>query len=111
MAGHAYPVFLHFKGGKAMASFVGAFLCLTPLALGSVLVVFVVVVAWTRFISMGSVVGAATFPLAVWLMQKDLTMLAAGLIAGAFIIYKHSSNIQRLHAGTENVFTFGARKP
>jgi glycerol-3-phosphate acyltransferase PlsY len=111
MAGHAYPVFLHFKGGKAMASFVGAFLCLTPLALGSVLVVFVVVVAWTRFISMGSVVGAATFPLAVWLMQKDLTMLAAGLIAGAFIIYKHSSNIQRLHAGTENVFTFGVRKP
>ena len=111
MAGHAYPVFLHFKGGKAMASFVGAFLCLTPLALGSVLVVFVVVVAWTRFISMGSVVGAATFPLAGWLMQKDLTMLAAGLIAGAFIIYKHSSNIQRLHAGTENVFTFGARKP
>jgi glycerol-3-phosphate acyltransferase PlsY len=111
MAGHAYPVFLHFKGGKAMASFVGAFLCLTPLALGSVLVVFVVVVAWTRFITMGSVVGAATFPLAVWLMQKDLTMLAAGLIAGAFIIYKHSSNIQRLHAGTENVFTFGVRKP
>ena len=111
MAGHAYPVFLHFKGGKAMASFVGAFLCLTPLALGSVLVVFVVVVAWTRFISMGSVVGAATFSLAVWLMQKDLTMLAAGLIAGAFIIYKHSSNIQRLHAGTENVFTFGVRKP
>ena len=110
MAGHAYPVFLHFKGGKAMASFVGAFLCLTPLALGAVLVVFVIVVAWTRFISMGSVVGAATFPLAVWLMQKDLTMLAAGLIGGAFIVYKHSSNIQRLHAGTESVFSFGARK-
>ena len=110
MAGHAYPVFLRFKGGKAMASFVGAFLCLTPLALGAVLVVFVVVVAWTRYISMGSVVSAATFPLAVWLMQKDVIMLAAGAIAGAFIIYKHSSNIQRLHAGTEHVFTFGARK-
>jgi len=110
MAGHAYPVFLHFKGGKAMASFVGAFLCLTPLALAAVLVVFVIVVAWTRFISMGSVVGAATFPLAVWLMQKDLTMLTVGLVAGTFIIYKHSSNIQRLHAGTENVFTFGVLK-
>ena len=110
MAGHAYPVFLRFKGGKAVASFVGAFLCLTPLALGAVLVVFVVVVAWTRYISMGSMVSAATFPLAVWLMQKDVTMLAAGAIAGAFIIYKHSSNIQRLHAGTEHVFTFGARK-
>ena len=51
-----------------------------------------------------------TFPLAVWLMQKDATMLAASLIAGAFIIYKHSSNLRRLHAGTENVFTFGAKK-
>jgi glycerol-3-phosphate acyltransferase PlsY len=110
MAGHAYPVFLRFKGGKAVASFVGAFLCLTPLALGAVLVVFVVIVAWTRYISMGSVVSAATFPLAVWLMYKDETMLATALIAGAFIIYKHSSNIQRLHSGTENVFTFGARK-
>ncbi|MEI9974188.1 MAG: glycerol-3-phosphate acyltransferase [Ignavibacteriota bacterium] len=45
MAGHAYPVFLRFKGGKAVASFIGAFLCLTPVALGAVLVVFVVVVA------------------------------------------------------------------
>src|ERR1039457_1775948 len=60
MAGHAYPVFLKFKGGKAVASFVGAFLCLTPVALGAVLVVFTVVVAWTRHISMGSIVGAAT---------------------------------------------------
>ncbi len=110
MAGHAFPVFLRFHGGKAVASFVGAFLCLTPMALGAVLVVFVVVVAWTRFISMGSVVSAATFPLAVWLMYKDLTMLATAMIAGAFIVYKHSSNIQRLHAGTESVFTFGARK-
>jgi glycerol-3-phosphate acyltransferase PlsY len=111
MAGHAYPVFLQFKGGKAVACFVGAFLCLTPLALGAVLVVFVVVVAWTRFISMGSIVSAATFPLAVWLMHKDLIMLAAGLIAGGFIIYKHSGNIARLHAGTEHEFTFGDRQP
>ena len=110
MAGHAYPVFLRFQGGKAVASFVGAFLCLTPVALGAVLVVFVVVVAWTRFISMGSVVSAATFPLAVWLMYKDLTMLTTAVIAGAFIIYKHISNIQRLHSGSESVFTFGARK-
>jgi glycerol-3-phosphate acyltransferase PlsY len=109
MAGHAFPVFLGFKGGKAVASFVGAFLCLTPMALGAVLVVFVVLVAWTRYISMGSVVSAATFPLAVWLMQKDLTMLGTAVIAGAFIIYKHSSNIERLHAGTEHAFTFGAR--
>src|SRR3954470_6203547 len=55
MAGHAFPVFLKFKGGKAVASFVGAFLCLTPLALGIETIVFIVVVAWTRHISMGSI--------------------------------------------------------
>jgi glycerol-3-phosphate acyltransferase PlsY len=111
MAGHAYPVFLKFKGGKAVASFVGAFLCLTPLALAAVLVVFVIVVAWTRHISMGSIVAAATFPLAVWLIQKpEVTVAMASVVAGAFIIYKHSSNMRRLRAGTEHVFTFGSRK-
>jgi glycerol-3-phosphate acyltransferase PlsY len=75
------------------------------------LIVFVIVVAWTRHISMGSIVGAATFPLAVWLIQKpDLAIVVAGVAAGAFIIYKHSSNIQRLHQGTEHVFTFGSQK-
>ncbi len=111
MAGHAYPVFLKFKGGKAVAPFVGAFLCLTPLALGAVLVVFIVVVAWTHQISMGSIVSAATFPLAVWLIQKpEPAVMVASVLAGGFIIYKHKSNIERLHAGTEHKFTFGAPK-
>ena len=70
MAGHAYPVFLGFQGGKAVASFVGAFLCLTPWALAAEVIVFVGVVAWTRHISMGSIVGAATLPLAIWLILK-----------------------------------------
>jgi glycerol-3-phosphate acyltransferase PlsY len=105
MAGHAYPVFLRFQGGKAVASFVGAFLCLTPAALGVEVIVFVAVVFWTRHISMGSIVGAATFPLAVWLVARGpLSVLAASIIAGAFIIYKHRTNIERIKAGTENVF-------
>ena len=112
MAGHAYPVFLKFKGGKAVASFVGAFLCLTPGAIAAEFIVFVVVVAWTRHISMGSIVGAATFPLAVWLIARSPIAVVAAIIGGAFIIYKHSSNIARLRLGTENAFTFGvgARK-
>jgi glycerol-3-phosphate acyltransferase PlsY len=111
MAGHAYPVFLRFQGGKAVASFVGAFLCLTPEAVAAELVVFVVAVAWTRHISMGSIIGAATFPLAVWLiLQPPWPVVVSALAASAFIIYRHSSNIRRLRAGTESVFTFGDRK-
>ena len=53
MAGHAFPVFLKFRGGKAVASCVGAFLCLTPAALAVALVVFVLVVARSRYISLG----------------------------------------------------------
>ena len=112
MAGHAYPVFLRFKGGKAVACFVGAFLCLTPVALAATLVVFVVTVAWTRYISMGSIVAAATFPLAVWLIERPtFPVILVSFIAGGFIIYKHSSNIQRLREGHEHVFRFGAPKP
>src|ERR1022692_2964418 len=107
MAGHAYPVFLKLKGGKAVASFVGAFLCLTPWALAAESIIFIVVVAWTRHISLGSIVGAATLPLAVWLVMKaPLPAVAASVVAGAFVIYRHSSNIQRLRLGTENVFKF-----
>ena len=105
MAGHAFPVFLRFQGGKAVASFVGAFLCLTPLPLAAILVVFVATVAWTRHISMGSIVGAATFPLGVWLiLQPALPVVAASIIAGAFIIYRHSSNLERLRSGKEHPF-------
>ncbi len=111
MLGHAYTVFLSFRGGKAVASFVGAFLCLTPLALAAVLVVFVAVVAWSRYISLGSIVAAAAFPLAVWLISGLVWPIeTAALLSAASIIYKHSSNIKRLRAGTESVFSFGARK-
>ena len=110
MAGHAYPVFLKFQGGKAVASFLGAFLCLTPLAIAISLVVFVVVVAWTRHISMGSIIASATFPLAVWLLLlPPLPVEAAAIAASIFVIYRHSSNIQRLRAGTEHEFTLRGR--
>ncbi|MCS6954092.1 MAG: glycerol-3-phosphate 1-O-acyltransferase PlsY [Bryobacterales bacterium] len=111
MVGHAFPVFLGFKGGKAVASAVGAFACLTPGALAALLPVFVVVVAVTRYISMGSIVSAACLPLAVWLLaQPPAPVFAASVAAGAFIIWRHKSNIERLRAGTEHVFSFGSRR-
>ncbi len=110
MAGHAFPVFLGFKGGKAVASYIGAFLCLTPLALVCVLVVFTGVVAWSRYISLGSISAAATFPLAVWIVQRaPLPVLLAAIVASAFVIYRHRDNIRRLNTGTEHRFSFGAR--
>ena len=111
MAGHAFPVFLRFQGGKAVASFVGAFLYLTPLALAAVTIVFVAAVAYSRYISLGSILGAGTFPLAVWLIEKPpLTVVAAACVSGGFIIYRHRDNIARIRAGTEHLFSFGGRQ-
>lgn len=111
MAGHAYPVFLKFQGGKAVASFIGAFLRLTPLPLAAILVVFVGVVAFTRHISLGSIVAAFTFPLAVWLiLQPSSSVLIAACLAGGFIIYRHRSNIVRLRAGSEHTLSLGGKQ-
>lgn len=111
MAGHAFPVFLRFRGGKAMASFVGAFLYLTPIPLAAVLVVFLVMVAWTRYVSLGTVAAAGSLPLGVWLiLHPPVAVFAASLIGGAFIVYRHRENLQRLRAGTESVLSLGARK-
>ena len=110
MAGHAFPLFLKFRGGKAVASFVGAFLCLTPLALAAVLVLFVAAVAWTRYISLGSIIAAAALPFAVWLIQgPSPPPIAAAAVGAAFIIWRHRENIARLRTGQENVLSFGGR--
>jgi len=106
MAGHAYPVFLGFKGGKAVASFIGAFLYIAPVALAIVLAVFVVVVALSKHISLGSITAALLFPLVVWWsMHPARPILMAALIAGLFITYRHKDNISRLLSGTESVFS------
>ena len=111
MVGHVYPVFLRFQGGKAVASFVGAYLYLTPIPLLAVLVVFVITVAWTRYISMGSLLGAVTFPLAVWLiLHPPFPVVAAAVVSSAIIVARHRQNIDRLREGTEHVFSFGGWK-
>jgi len=109
--GHAFPAVLKFKGGKAVASFVGAFAYLAPLPLLAITIVFVLVVAVTRFISLGSIVGAGLFPFAVWMIDHPATpLVASSLAGGVFIIWRHSANIGRLRAGIENVFTFGKKR-
>jgi glycerol-3-phosphate acyltransferase PlsY len=102
MLGHIYPVFLRFKGGKAVASFFGAFLCLTPVAVIAIFVVFICAVGWTRHISMGSILAAATLPLAIWLIERGpVSAFLASIVAGILVIYRHRDNLRRLRAGTE----------
>jgi glycerol-3-phosphate acyltransferase PlsY len=111
LLGHSYPVFLKFQGGKAVACFIGAFLYLTPVALLAVLLLFVIVAARSRHISLGSIVAAGLFPLAVWLIEHPPTpVLLASVFAAVLIVYRHKSNVERLRTGTENVFRFQSSK-
>jgi len=108
MAGHAFPVFLKFQGGKAVATFIGAFAYLTPLPLAAVLLLFLATVAVTRYISAGSILAAATFPFGVWIiLHPPFQVTASAFLAGALIVYRHKSNWLRLRAGTEDPFTWG----
>jgi glycerol-3-phosphate acyltransferase PlsY len=69
------------------------------------------VVAVSRYISLGSIIAAGTFPLGVWLIQHPpAPVWLAALIAGAFIVYRHRANIERIRNGNENVFSFGGKK-
>ena len=68
LVGHAYSIWLRFKGGKAVATFVGAFAYLTPVPFLAVALLFVFVVAWTRYLSLGSIIAAGLFPVACWMI-------------------------------------------
>jgi acyl phosphate:glycerol-3-phosphate acyltransferase len=105
MLGHCYPVFLRFKGGKAVACFVGAFLYLAPLALLITTLVFVAVVALSKYVSLGSILGTLVFPFALWLVNRPpRSILYASIFAAALVIYRHKGNIARLRAGKESRF-------
>ena len=109
--GHAYPVFLGFKGGKAVASSLGAFAFLTPAAIAAVAVVFVTAVGFSRYISLGSILAAGLFPLAVWIIvHPSLPVFLASLFTGAFIVYRHRENIARLREGAERTLSLKGSK-
>jgi acyl phosphate:glycerol-3-phosphate acyltransferase len=111
MLGHMFPIFLGFKGGKGVASFIGAYLCLTPLPLAGALLVWLGTVALTRFVSLGSILAAGTFPLAVWLIaHPPLSVMVASIVSAALIIARHKTNIERLRAGSEHQLSFKKRK-
>jgi glycerol-3-phosphate acyltransferase PlsY len=101
--GHNYTCWLKFKGGKGIATTAGVYLALAPWALLVGLVVFILAVLITRYVSVGSIAAAIALPATVWIMSPNNLLLGIVTTAlGALAIYKHKSNIQRLMAGTEN---------
>jgi glycerol-3-phosphate acyltransferase PlsY len=115
LAGHCFPVWLKFRGGKGVATAAGAFLVLCPPAAVGALVVFALVVGFWRYVSLASVSAAAAMPLLIYFLwaphYAPPISVAVGALAAAMLIgYKHDANLQRLVEGTEPKFSFG-RKP
>jgi glycerol-3-phosphate acyltransferase PlsY len=109
MVGHIFPVWLGFRGGKGVATGVGIFFVLAPVALLCAGVVFVAIVAVTRYISFGSMIAAATIPIFIWLQNvlvepaADVRPLLTAAVVGALlIVFAHRGNIERLVRGTES---------
>jgi len=106
--GHVFPVFFGFRGGKGVATSAGALGTLAPAAMAAGLAVFILVVLWKRYVSLGSMVTAVLFPLLVGLGARlgwpeyggPWLVLASSAIA-LLVVLKHRNNLRRLRAGTE----------
>jgi glycerol-3-phosphate acyltransferase PlsY len=99
--GHVFSPLLLGRGGKGVATTAGAFAVLEPLATAAAAGVFVVAVAITRFVSLGSVLGAVALPLAVFLLGKDGSSAGIAAAIAALIAWRHRENFARMRAGTE----------
>jgi glycerol-3-phosphate acyltransferase PlsY len=109
--GHMYPVWLRFRGGKGVATGLGSFLMIAPKAVLIAALIFIVVVLVTRYVSLGSILAVASFPLLVYEMHAYGRAPIALVFMSAtslLIIAKHHENIGRLFAGTES--RFGAKR-
>ncbi len=99
--GHCFPFSIGFKGGKGMATSMGAFAALSPAAFAAALALFVVVVAATRRVSLGSILAAAAVPFFSLAFRAPRAVFFGGLAIGALVIFMHRANIVRLLKGTE----------
>ena len=100
--GHNYTCWLHFRGGKGIATSAGALLGLVPLPLAIAFGLWIVVFALTRYVSLASIAAAFALPFATWLTGQNRLLIALTAVIGALAIYKHKANIRRLLKGTEN---------
>ena len=104
--GHVFPIWLGFRGGKGVATALGVFLALSPRVIGVALLVFIVVFALSRYVSLASVVSSATIPIVYLFFVHTRTpwSLAAFFGIPILVILKHHANIRRLLSGTESRF-------
>ena len=115
LIGHCFPVWLRFHGGKGVATAAGAFLVLCPWAALGAIIVFVLVVAYWRFVSLASISAAAVMPLLVYFFwapghAPPYVITFGSLAAVLLVVFKHDQNIQRLVQGDEPRFSFGKEK-
>ena len=109
--GHSFSCFLNFKGGKGVATSLGVFLFLAPKAIGIATLGFLIVVFFTRYVSLSSITAAIILPIMTMILPaKDgvdkLTLSILSVFIGVFVIYKHKTNITRLLNGTESKIVF-----
>ena len=102
LVGHIFPVWLGFRGGKGVATGVGIFVVLAPVALLCAGVIFIAIVVTTRYVSLGSITAAVLIPVFVWLQSGLQPVLTAALLGAALIVFAHRGNIKRLASRTES---------
>jgi acyl phosphate:glycerol-3-phosphate acyltransferase len=102
--GHLFPVWLKFRGGKGVATSLGAFILLTPQSILCMVVLFLIVTLAFRYVSLGSIAVAVSFPLLAWALDEyvDSRQLILIALVSILVIWKHRQNIVRLAAGTES---------
>lgn len=102
VAGHQFSVFLRFRGGKGVATALGAFSVLEPFGCLCVVIVFVAVAGVSSFVSLGSIVASASLPFCLALLGAPPARTIAAAAVGLLIIWRHKENIQRLLKGEES---------
>ncbi len=116
MVGHCYPIYYQFKGGKGFATAAGMVLAADPLAFLVCALVFVAVVATTKFISAGSIMSAMFLPLVLNMLYRSSgglpgTMAIASVLLALFVIFRHKENIIRIANREEKKFSFKKSVP
>jgi acyl phosphate:glycerol-3-phosphate acyltransferase len=101
VAGHMYPVWLRFHGGKGVATGLGAFAPIAPVAAGIAVLAFAVVAAATRYVSLGSIAGAVALAALAFAEHGPGPVAACATVTAALIVFRHRSNLRRIRAHTE----------